>query len=339
MPLVVLYVEHVGETHRKGLCEELAGHAHLVGDEAGRLVVAHDQPPQVLPHRHRQHHRRRRAHVLHVLEVAVVRLPQRRPAEVDGPRVQARPRLAHDVRRHHPAVDDDADVVEHELVPRSLGHVGGGVVEAQEGLGDDLRVLALRHHLAVHVLVELVDHDPVVERRLEHLLDDELAHGLDLVDMVQPVDGHPHALVRGEGVLGGVQLLHVHHKPPLRPVQDEVDRPPDIVVGQPRHAQRDGVGEGEVAHGEGRLDALLLDEEREQARAEDVVVRPPEELLRVGAQRDDAQPVALVDEEEDAVRHDLPRAVEQPRVRLQLRLCRHGFKLRDAPSAQGGCGR
>lgn len=171
--------EHLGDV--------LGGGAHGVRHVAGGGVVAGDEPhelPRLLARgggerggraavararRERDRERRLRAHVAQILRVAPGHPAQLALPEQDRPRerghLQHRGRLRVDVR-------DEAAPQRQELLPRRLGDVRGGEVQPEERLEPLLD--ALRHNLAVLVLLKDVAHDPVVACEGADLL----AHGL-----------------------------------------------------------------------------------------------------------------------------------------------------------------
>ena len=103
-----------------------------------------------------------------------------------------------------------------------------------------------------------------------------------------------------------------------KPVEDQVDGPAHVVVGELGDAQGDGVGEGELAHGERRLDALPLDKVLQQRGPQNFVVASAEDFLGVGAHGDDTERVGLVHKHENAMGHNRAWVVQQPVIRFDL---------------------
>lgn len=114
-------------------------------------------------------------HVGHVLGVAAVGGTEGGANEAEG---LHEPIILDDADRGGVAVGDHANPVLLEQEAGRLGDVCCRIVEADVGF--EVVALALGHHFAVFVVMELVHHDTVVASELADMLDDGVTEDVDV---------------------------------------------------------------------------------------------------------------------------------------------------------------
>jgi hypothetical protein len=220
--------------HRLG--QQLADGADLVMDEPRDVVVAGHEPPQPPADDQRHHQGGGNAHVLEVLDVDRRHAAEEAQGHVEvpaGDRRDARPQRdggVPDIRQH-------PDAVALVQPARDLGDVRGGVAVAEVGL--ELGLPLLGQDLAVPLVVEAVDHDPVVAGEIPEdprRLVAERAQGRGREDCLESPLGMPGEVDRRASAL----QLDDESAAVLQPMEQAIE-----VGGWPTHAapdrDRDGV--------------------------------------------------------------------------------------------------
>mmetsp|Transcript_36852 Transcript_36852/g.115896 ORF Transcript_36852/g.115896 Transcript_36852/m.115896 type:complete len:219 (-) Transcript_36852:378-1034(-) len=142
----------------------------------------------------------------------------------------------------------------HEQPARNLRDVCRWEVKVE--VGRDVDVLtALCHHLPVVVLVELVEHHPVVPAQVLDLLDNPVIQGAEVLDDADPLHGlvdHPEACRHTGCRVGALrcQRLEVHNGAVLDMVENGMQCLPRHCLDMPR------IGEGRIGRLHANLDVL-----------------------------------------------------------------------------------
>lgn len=217
------------------LREDLERHAHRVGNQLGRHVVAGEQAPELAADHDGYAHRGAHAHVGQVLAVDRRNAAQHAVAQVEGPaafRIERRKHAHRDVGH----VGDQPDRVLDVQAARLCRDIRGRVTLAEVAF--QVVATAFGDHLAGIVMAEAVGHHPVVAGHPAQLLGDAAEQGRGVV--VQLHLGDDALGVEGEGrdrqgIRGADLELQVEHV--LVAVPDHIEQ----VLADPRlHAVRPG---------------------------------------------------------------------------------------------------
>ena len=189
--------------------------------------MTRNQAPQARSLHQRDGHRGADVHVLQIAQIS--RLGAAQPAEAQIQRLVRQTRQAQQRNRLVLDIADDPQVVGQVEAARWPGDVRGRVVQAQQGL--EVGFALLRDHLAVPVLVEAVDHDPVVPGQMLDLGGERgvqpgrAVSRLQNLGRVADVGEQRHHRHR----LGGVVRLQFQYQQAVRPEPRHLvgRRPPD----------------------------------------------------------------------------------------------------------------
>ncbi len=225
--------------------QELAGFAQFIGYILGGFVVAGDQPPQLVVLHQRNGEGRAHLHVVQVLNVAVVGLPQNGHDQVRG-LVGVGIGGGDQIHRVGVGVGDHANPVRQKHLAGGLGHIRLGEVQPQVRF--HVVELFFRQHFAVAVVVKLVQHHPVKAGDLTDLVDNDAAKVCQVGGIgFQLTDGGPGQMIEAEegNVLLGQGGLQLHdQKALLIAVEDGVVH--RVVVPPAAHPHLGGVHDVQV---------------------------------------------------------------------------------------------
>lgn len=141
------------------LGQQFAYGAHFIMNEAWRVVMAGDQSPQLAADHQGHDQRRIHPHVLQVLDVDGRHAAQKAQRHIEFP---VGDRRALRRQRYGCVVDIDQhpDAILDVQAAGDLRDIGGGVAVAEKRF--QFLFAALGEHFAMALLVEAIDHDPIV---------------------------------------------------------------------------------------------------------------------------------------------------------------------------------